>query len=147
MGVESPWCSREGSFVPGTGIGSPQAARGGDEVAGAKLLAAWAEPWVGGRESYRARRVQDEERIKGRTNLLIPHVLLRLPCGIHSTQSFASTGQCGRWFDVSPPRLSSGIDSFFGAQDDQRSPLAGLGAPATATLVREAKGGRPRSPG
>lgn len=114
---------------------------------GAKLLAAWAEPWVGGGKSYGARQVQDEERIKGSTNLLTPHVLLRLPCVVHSIQSFASSGQCGRWFDVSPPRLSSGIDSSFWAQNDLPSPLAGLGARATATLVREARGGRPCSPG
>lgn len=61
----APWCSPEGCSVPGTGVGSPQAAGGGGEVIGAKLLAAWAEPWVGGGKSYGARQVQDEERIKG----------------------------------------------------------------------------------
>lgn len=42
---------------------------------------------------------------------------------------------------MSPPRLSSGIDSSFWAQDDLPSPLAGLGARATATLRYAGPGG------
>lgn len=110
--------SRQVSSVPDVGVGLPQASWGGGEV-------------VGGAAPV-ARRVQSRERIKGRTKLLTPHVLLRLRVAFSASSLLRLQVSVGDGPTSPLPRLCPGIVSLSGAWDDQQSLLSGLGSGATA---------------
>lgn len=135
-GVAASGCSHKVSSVPDVGVGLPEASWGGGEVVGGAAPA--------------ARRVQSQERIKGRTKLWSPHVLLRLPRGVLSIQFSASAGQCRRWSDESSAAPVPGNWTSFGAQTTCEVCCLGWG-PATAGchcfVDREGRDGPLRSPG
>lgn len=99
---------------------------------------------VGGEASV-VRRVQSRERIKGRTKLMTPHVLLRLRV------AFSASSLLPLQVSVGDGRACAGNCISFGAWDDLQSLRSGLGPDATAGRRNfvgcEGKDGPLRSPG